>query len=390
MRLIATLAGVLTLISLVSQCSSQMVLMSDQFDVPQTCPAWSPVSQFEAWACVDFNAGPWGPLSVDTDQAFTFASSGPVEDVPSSLLAAGWAAWGPSLTDNDGRVHPALLGESDYSNGTIRAKVRVASETVAFIPFRVTVAGNYWFQASGADNEFRIVTSREQGGIPVDTRSVPVPDVEFTSDEDWWMEAAGVGEELSLKVWRDGEQEPSEPQLSIVDPDHRHGWFGVGAAAPAGLTQPLVYSATFDDISFRSVSHATCNPSSDLLGDLDGDGEVAFPDFLALAGNFGLDEVGYARGDVDCNGTVNFADFLALAANFGESLDTNAASVPEPSSFFLTSVLAACWSFRRNKRRAEKCGPMFKNAKTNKVMIHAWTQRTYRSTENLRAPAGVS
>ena len=57
-----------------------------------------------------------------------------------------------------------------------------------------------------------------------------------------------------------------------------------------------------------------------LPGDLDGDGTVAFEDFLALAANFGTDVDEYASGDVNCDGTVAFDDFLALAENFGQSL----------------------------------------------------------------------
>lgn len=52
-------------------------------------------------------------------------------------------------------------------------------------------------------------------------------------------------------------------------------------------------------------------------GDLDGDGVVAFADFLVLSTNFGKDEASYADGDIDLSGGVDFADFLILADNFG-------------------------------------------------------------------------
>ena len=68
-----------------------------------------------------------------------------------------------------------------------------------------------------------------------------------------------------------------------------------------------------------------------VAGDLDGDGEVAFADFLTLSSNFGSTEAGYQGGDIDCNGEVAFADFLTLSANFGQT-SAAAASVPEPSS----------------------------------------------------------
>lgn len=69
-----------------------------------------------------------------------------------------------------------------------------------------------------------------------------------------------------------------------------------------------------------------------LPGDLDGNGNVEFADFLALSANFGQDATSYSQGDIDANGKVEFADFLALSANFGQSA-SGAAAVPEPTSF---------------------------------------------------------
>ena len=67
-----------------------------------------------------------------------------------------------------------------------------------------------------------------------------------------------------------------------------------------------------------------------LRGDLDGDGEVAFNDFLALAESFGLEGADYSSGDVDCDNDVDFIDFLHLAGNFGKS-SAAAVAVPEPA-----------------------------------------------------------
>ena len=55
-------------------------------------------------------------------------------------------------------------------------------------------------------------------------------------------------------------------------------------------------------------------------GDADGNGEVAFADFLLLAQNFGkqVDAV-WADGDFNGDGKVEFADFLILAENFGKT-----------------------------------------------------------------------
>lgn len=68
-------------------------------------------------------------------------------------------------------------------------------------------------------------------------------------------------------------------------------------------------------------------------GDIDGDGVVAFSDFLIMSDSFG--EPGdYSFGDLDCSGTVDFQDFLILSANFGEAQKTVAA-VPEPTTWLM-------------------------------------------------------
>jgi len=57
-----------------------------------------------------------------------------------------------------------------------------------------------------------------------------------------------------------------------------------------------------------------------LPGDLDGNGEVAFADFLLLSTNFGKDLPSYADGNIDLQNGVDFADFLVLSSNFGRTL----------------------------------------------------------------------
>lgn len=84
-------------------------------------------------------------------------------------------------------------------------------------------------------------------------------------------------------------------------------------------------------------------------GDLDGDGQVAFLDFLTLANNFGAMSVSYTEGDVDGNGEVAFLDFLTLANNFGQSTPT-ASSVPEPAACPLFTIVASLMLVIRRKR----------------------------------------
>ena len=87
-----------------------------------------------------------------------------------------------------------------------------------------------------------------------------------------------------------------------------------------------------------------------LPGDLDGQGGVAFPDFLILSANFGqADKIKYTEGDIDGMGGVAFPDFLALSANFGQSAGGAAAAVPEPASMTVLALggMLLCLARRR-------------------------------------------
>jgi len=95
---------------------------------------------------------------------------------------------------------------------------------------------------------------------------------------------------------------------------------------------------------------AVLNALNTLPGDLDGDGEVAFIDFLKLAENFGKPSASYVEGNIDLKDGVAVADFLELANNFGKT-SSDVAAVPEPSGKMIASIgLLCCILMRRRSR----------------------------------------
>ena len=84
-------------------------------------------------------------------------------------------------------------------------------------------------------------------------------------------------------------------------------------------------------------------------GDINGDGDVDFRDFLILSANFGKSGT-LLEGDLDGDGSIAFADFLLLSANFGKK--NAAVNVPEPSDYFqsvtvLAFVLVLAYHWKR-------------------------------------------
>lgn len=105
--------------------------------------------------------------------------------------------------------------------------------------------------------------------------------------------------------------------------------------------------ACVSDIPARD---AVLEALNSLPGDLDGNGDVAFADFLILSANFGSDSTSYADGNIDLQGNIGFPDFLVLSNNFGQSAGANLSSVPEPSGSLLAMfTLGAFLRFRRNR-----------------------------------------
>jgi|GEM_PF-2992272 len=121
----------------------------------------------------------------------------------------------------------------------------------------------------------------------------------------------------------------------------RDGWTGGDSVAIDGNfalvrstseTQTNVYAISLAGL-LPSTSNTVSAATRQSLGDLDGDGVIAFPDFLVLSDNFGSTVEGVAFGDLNGSGAVEFGDFLIFSDNYEREFA--AATVPEPESFSL-------------------------------------------------------
>ena len=118
----------------------------------------------------------------------------------------------------------------------------------------------------------------------------------------------------------------------------------VDADAVVGTPTIATKGWTFD---LASGSLVFGQLSAEIAGDIDGDGTVAFADFLILSNSFGQTVDPGTLGDIDSDGNVAFADFLILSNNFGQAA---AAAVPEPSSVSLFGMAVLFIGLLRRRR----------------------------------------
>ena len=148
-------------------------------------------------------------------------------------------AWGPSFVD------PA------FGNGFVRTRVRVGENSTAGFGFRFDLAqfAGYIFSV-GEVRGFEFTENEPFSSVQVQT----IDGVNPKSGEWWWMEGGGVGDQLSLKVWKDGDPEPASPQLQITDSTYVAGVLGPAAYVQTGfVASPTQVNVTYDSFSFTAV-----------------------------------------------------------------------------------------------------------------------------------------
>lgn len=100
----------------------------------------------------------------------------------------------------------------------------------------------------------------------------------------------------------------------------------------------VLTAADLDCVATIEERDAVLNALGTLEGDLNGDGNIDFPDFLILSGNYNKENAPYSEGNINLEGAVDFADFLTLSGNYGKSAAA-VSSVPEPTGFVMGMLL---------------------------------------------------
>lgn len=218
----------------------------------------------DGWSTIDSTVGkPWGPshFGVNGKGEYRLAANGPIPVWASEDFLA--SAWEPSSND------------PFYSQGWLRARIRVGNH---FNNPGLAMRSTGSLETGFSSYLFRLIPdlrSRDHTlpsgticivrvGGPEDGGEACEP-FPHDIDEDLWVMAGAVGDELTMKVWRVGELEPEEPQVTMIDGHHAQGEFGVLSSrhsAAGGTTFVSPLSSTFDDITFTPVDGAVPLPNS--------------------------------------------------------------------------------------------------------------------------------
>ncbi|MCO6046645.1 PEP-CTERM sorting domain-containing protein [Aeoliella sp. ICT_H6.2] len=210
----------------------------------------------DGWTTVDTNEGEsWGPGSMDpTSFAYHFSTP---QDVP---LEAPYRGAMSSVWDQS--------SDPLYTNGLWRAKVRAdAVDSGATILLRYTGSletgfSLYAFSAFGGRG---FGFNRYEDSFLTD--SMEIPGVAVGLGEEWWIEAGAVGDQLSMKVWRDGEPEPTQPQLAFTDATLPVGRFALQTNINFASDTVGPINTTFDDVYFTPVPEpSTALMTTGLIG----------------------------------------------------------------------------------------------------------------------------
>jgi CubicO group peptidase (beta-lactamase class C family) len=149
----------------------------------------------------------WTTYSSTLDDSQAFVEDGRlVLDRPAGGSANPWHWFGTAWS--------ASLGDSTYHDGTIGVTFRIDEPGTTFLVF-----GRWYFvqfMLHEVDGEYALVINGAGEGLFGYSALARVP---FTPEfgADYRMEARFVGPDLSLKVWKVGDEEPAEPQLTAVE-----------------------------------------------------------------------------------------------------------------------------------------------------------------------------
>jgi len=200
---------------------------------------------------------------------------------------------------------------AEFRNGVVRTKFRLHNgQTNMQVLMRHSGDADqgsfYGFFANKANPNFDggIGITRWENGVPRWEEFVELP---LVVEQDYYLEASAIGDQLAIKVWATSSDEPDSPQVALSDSSSNESETGIAILA---YNQPGIggqISGSFGDVWFTPM----------VVGDVNGDGSVGVGDLLQLLSAWGeCDDPGACPEDLDGDGSVGVNDLLTLLGNW--------------------------------------------------------------------------
>ena len=236
------LIAVALIVVLLANSSPAQVLLDEDFSS----------GSLDGWSIFDASSvpvlQPWGPGNADvSDGELRLTTTGevPPRSTPGGPEVAGTLLLTLDRSADDDRFH----------DGFLRSTFRVDTESNADFILRGDMQTFSGYVFAAASNRKEFIINRWENGFGVELAIAGADEgIDFTVGEDWNIEVGAVGNELSLRAWKVGDEEPESPQLVIFDDTFTSGEIGILGAVEAWFTtRPVRLDVSFDDLGFRTA-----------------------------------------------------------------------------------------------------------------------------------------
>ena len=264
----------------------------------------------------------------------------PWNDTKVGELILGYGTLGVGAGGSSGT--PGWYGE-EY--GLCRLRLKSLSETAHTL---IDIYNAYWVDTNGTQHAFDVVDDGHynQPEVPAPDLTIegivlpyispvpliyPTPDPEFYYEINVTVTNEGTADTGSFNVsfsayWEDEEMPESWEKKTIASLQQGEAKTVLFDFRPENYGNYTLIIMADCDNDVAELDEANNIKMTwvigTIAGDLDGDGDVDFDDFIIFAGKYGrqFPFPPYPTADIDWDGDVDFDDFIILAGKYGQSI----------------------------------------------------------------------
>jgi hypothetical protein len=127
----------------------------------------------------------------------------------------------------------SIIDPNAFANGFLTTRFTIHNgNSCVFVPMRANASTLDFISFFAENDPDRIGITVFDNFTYVNGASVPFP---VENETEYFLTAGAMGSELSVKVWPVGSQEPTSPQVILIDSTYANGQIGLGGYNQVGL-----------------------------------------------------------------------------------------------------------------------------------------------------------